>query len=115
MLVHQLSAAGWCVVGVHSPLRALELASRGHFHAAIVDLNMPGLDGVEWMRELRRQNQQLPIVLLSHGASAPEEFKKTEAFCVLKKPYRPGEVEAVVEDALFAASAPHAFEGSCVA
>lgn len=108
MLMRQLHSAGWTVVGVHSPVRALELADQRQFHVALVDIDLPGVSSEQVVRELREKQNQLPIVLLTPMNGGTATTEPTGAFCVLKKPYRPGEVEAVIEDALFGCLQPHA-------
>jgi DNA-binding NarL/FixJ family response regulator len=44
---------------------ALELAKKEHFDIALVDLSMPGIDGVATLRLLRRQNAELRLLVVS--------------------------------------------------
>ncbi len=55
-------------VPVADPREALALARRTPFAAAVVDLVMPGMDGLELARELRRANPTTEVVMLTgHG------------------------------------------------
>ena len=71
----------------HSGLRALE---ENHFDAAISDLRMPGLDGIGFLREAKKLNPDLPILIISgHGIDdAAEKAIKTGAVGLLGKPFR---------------------------
>jgi DNA-binding NarL/FixJ family response regulator len=44
---------------------ALELAKNDHFDIALVDLSMPGIDGVATLRLLRRQQPELRLLVVS--------------------------------------------------
>lgn len=53
------------VVTVHSGPEALEAARTLDFDAAVLDIMMPGLSGVEVVRRLRGEGNALPILLLT--------------------------------------------------
>jgi two-component system KDP operon response regulator KdpE len=63
-LVINLRARGYEVDVADSGERALELAARHHPDAVVLDLGLPGIDGVEVIRGLRGWSQ-VPIVVLS--------------------------------------------------
>ncbi len=46
----------------------LALARRGHFDALIVDSNLPGLSGVELIKQLRADGNRVPILMLTSRA-----------------------------------------------
>jgi two-component system KDP operon response regulator KdpE len=63
-LVINLRARGYEVDVAESGERALELAARHHPDAVVLDLGLPGIDGVDVIRGLRGWSQ-VPIVVLS--------------------------------------------------
>jgi two-component system KDP operon response regulator KdpE len=63
-LVINLRARGYEVDIADSGERALELAARHHPDAVVLDLGLPGIDGVDVIRGLRGWSQ-VPIVVLS--------------------------------------------------
>jgi two-component system, OmpR family, KDP operon response regulator KdpE len=63
-LVINLRARGYEVDIAESGERALELAARNHPDAVVLDLGLPGIDGVDVIRGLRGWSQ-VPIVVLS--------------------------------------------------
>jgi two-component system NtrC family response regulator len=82
-----LSRDGYEVEAFHQPLEALKVASRRPFDAALVDLRMGELDGVEVMQRLRRIDSGLGIVIMTAHASvetAVEAMKSGAADYVMK-------------------------------
>ncbi|HSO95060.1 MAG TPA: response regulator [Acidimicrobiia bacterium] len=63
-LVINLRARGYEVDVAESGEKALELAARHHPDAVVLDLGLPGIDGVDVIRGLRGWSQ-VPIVVLS--------------------------------------------------
>lgn len=79
-------------------LAALRPEWRG---CAIADIRMPGMDGLELQRELRRRGVRLPVVIVTaHGdvASARAAFK-SDAVDFLEKPFDDEGPVAAVEAA----------------
>jgi putative nucleotidyltransferase with HDIG domain len=72
---------------VGSPREALDLARRTPFAAAVVDLIMPDMDGLELARELRRRNPATEVVMLTGHADMRSaiEAVRNELFDYLQK------------------------------
>lgn len=71
--VRFLSRAGFEVVSVGSGRAALTLVEDGEpFDAAVVDLDMPGMDGLTVIRELHGRRPELPAGLWSGSARLDE-------------------------------------------
>jgi two-component system OmpR family response regulator len=60
------------VTVVHDGQEALELASSHAFDIVVLDVMLPGLDGFEVARRLRRNHQQVPILMLTARDSVPD-------------------------------------------
>jgi two-component system, OmpR family, response regulator len=60
-----LSGAGYAVDWVGSGERALEAIKTESFDAAIVDLGLPKMDGLELTQTLRKSGHSLPILILT--------------------------------------------------
>jgi DNA-binding NarL/FixJ family response regulator len=45
--------------------KALELARKQHWDVMLLDITMPGKDGLEVLQELRREQPKLPVLILS--------------------------------------------------
>ena len=57
---------------------AVEAAKNQLFDVILMDIQMPEMDGVEAMQEIRRQNNQLPIVALTANAMVEDVTKYIE-------------------------------------
>ncbi|RSN05825.1 DNA-binding response regulator [Nonomuraea sp. WAC 01424] len=64
-LTHALTREGYDVSVAADGLRALEAASGGRQDAVVLDIMMPGLDGLEVCRRLRAGGDRTPILMLT--------------------------------------------------
>ncbi len=87
-LAKRLLKMGFTVKATFSGPEAIEAAKGEHFDVAVVDLKMPGMDGVETQRRLREVQPFLQcIVLTGHGSiESALESGQEEAFDYLMKP-----------------------------
>ncbi len=60
-----LSSAGYAVDWVGTAERAEEVMASETFDAAIIDIGLPRMDGLELTRRLRRAGHTLPMLLLT--------------------------------------------------
>ncbi len=68
MLAGFLKKQGYETVAVEGGAGALEQFSSGSFDLVITDFKMPGMDGLELLRELKRRNPEAAVVILTaHG------------------------------------------------
>jgi DNA-binding NtrC family response regulator len=67
---------------------ALEVVERGGIDLAVLDLVMPGMDGIQLLRELRRRGHVLPVILLSAHGSIEKAVEAVQlgAFDFIEKP-----------------------------
>jgi CheY-like chemotaxis protein len=73
-----LRRAGYFVIAALDPARALEQLRRVEFPApigaVITDHVMPGMNGAEFVRELRRTHPELPVMVISGEDDAEYEY-----------------------------------------
>jgi DNA-binding response OmpR family regulator len=60
------------VTVVHDGQEALEFASSHAFDMVVLDVMLPGLDGFEVARRLRKNHQQVPILMLTARDAVPD-------------------------------------------
>jgi two-component system response regulator PilR (NtrC family) len=80
----------------------LELARTISFDAAIVDVMMPGIDGITTLEELRKLDDDLPVLMITAFASVETAIAamKLGAFDYVTKPFKNDEVLIVVRNAV---------------
>ena len=73
-----LKRAGYFVIAVLNPRRALEQFQAQDFPAevrlVITDHLMPGMTGAEFVTELRKSHQELPVMVISGLEEAEEQY-----------------------------------------
>ena len=91
------------------PLEALTAMKDQRFDAALVDLKMPGLDGLSLIREIRGANCETPIIVMTAFAtvSTAVEAMKLGAFDYVQKPFEVETVTVLLERALEHARRSH--------
>lgn len=85
-LARELRAAGAAVETASSGEDALQALSSAHYDAVFLDVRMPGLDGVELARVLRRFASPPALIFVSAYESAAVEAFELRALDYLLKP-----------------------------
>uniref|UniRef100_UPI0015D6E5C0 sigma-54-dependent transcriptional regulator n=1 Tax=Nevskia soli TaxID=418856 RepID=UPI0015D6E5C0 len=96
----RLDSEGFDVSQAASAEAALPLAQRADL--ILSDLRLPGMDGMELLELLRRQNSMAPVILMTaHGSvNAAVEAMKTGAADFLEKPFSLDHLVAIVRKAV---------------
>ena len=101
-ILESLLAKEGCQVALAaSGEEAIEIAKTQTFDAAIVDVMMPGIDGIATLEELKRLDEELPVVIITAfgtAANTREAFKRG-AFDFVEKPFKNDDVLLVVRNA----------------
>jgi two-component system response regulator PilR (NtrC family) len=97
-----LTREGYDVRLASSGAEGLEMARALPFDAAIVDIMMPGLDGIATLDELKRIDEDLNVIIITAYASVESAIAamKTGAFDYVTKPFKNDEVLVVVRNAM---------------
>jgi len=97
-----LTREGYDVRLASSGAEGLELARALPFDAAIVDIMMPGINGIETLDELKRIDEDLAVIILTAYASVESAISamKAGAFDYITKPFKNDEVLVVVRNAM---------------
>jgi len=64
-LARGLEAEGYTVVAAGDGRMGLDLATRAEWDLVVLDLLLPGLNGLQVLRELQRTQPELPVLILS--------------------------------------------------
>jgi DNA-binding NtrC family response regulator len=97
-----LGREGYSVRLAASAEEGLELARTMPFDAAIVDVMLPGMNGVQALDELKKIDDDLPVLMITAFASVENAIAamKRGAFDYISKPFKNDEVLAVLRNAL---------------
>lgn len=60
-----LSADGYTVDCIHAGDQLVPAVTREHFDLVLLDLGLPGLDGVSALRRLRKGEQPIPVIIIT--------------------------------------------------
>jgi CheY-like chemotaxis protein len=98
-----LKRAGYSVQTALNPLRALEMlqddARPMDVGAVITDHIMPGMNGAEFVRELRKMMPSMPVIVISGLEEAEDEYEGLDVRFLLK-PLPPDQLIANVRSVL---------------
>lgn len=103
LTVQVLERAGYDVVAVDSPERALELVDRESLDLVVSDVVMPRLSGVDLLDEIKERRPELPVILMTGGSPEPERTTRAlqlGANGIVFKPFSHAELRGAVEAAL---------------
>ena len=102
VLAAQLSREGYEVHTAEDGECALAMLRDHHIDLVITDLRMPGIDGMQLLREALELEPARPVVILTaHGTvDNAVEALKTGAFDYITKPFDQTELRAIVSKAL---------------
>jgi DNA-binding response OmpR family regulator len=90
-----LTTAGYDVIEASSGREALDRIDEQHPSLAVVDINMPDVDGYEvcqTLQELGTPGNEIPIVLLTSLNSNAQELLGDELGAYLRKPVQADEL-----------------------
>lgn len=95
MMAEYLTSEGFACERAHDPFDGLERALSGDFDVAVLDVMMPGLDGMELLRRLRRASA-MPVLMLTAKGDGIDRVLGLElgADDYLPKPVYPRELVA---------------------
>jgi DNA-binding NtrC family response regulator len=96
-----LGARGCQVTTVRDGLRALDLLRLEQFDVALLDIVMPGLDGLDVLRQVREDPSPPEVIIITGNGTVETAIAalKLGAYDFLSKPYRMAEIEALVRRA----------------
>lgn len=99
LLQFNLKQAGYNVVSADDGLQALDIALKDPIDLIVLDLMLPGMDGMDVCKHLRQEKVNVPIIMLT---AKDEEFDKIlglelGADDYMTKPFSPREVVARVK------------------
>lgn len=97
ILKEYAAAQGFAVDLASDGAQALDLADRNHYAVILLDIMMPGMDGIDVCRRIR-QNSRVPIMMISAKTEEEDRILGLDigADDYISKPFSPKEVMARV-------------------
>jgi DNA-binding NtrC family response regulator len=88
VMSERIEARGMDVTTADSAEKALKDVESGGFDAIILDLMMPGMDGLQTLKAIKKKNPDLQVILLTGHATVEKgiEAMKLGAMDFLEKP-----------------------------
>ena len=104
MVSFTLKSAGYDVTEAEDGVVALDKAKSGAFDLVITDVNMPNMDGITLIGELRKlpNFKFTPLLMLTTESSSDKKMagKNAGATGWIVKPFNPDQLLAVIQKAL---------------
>lgn len=100
--LYELLSENYRCVTVETAEQALARLDSGPFDVVLTDISMPGLSGMELLKEVRQRYPKTPVIIIS-GIGDQEDAQgliKQGAFDYLLKPFRLEVVESSVKRAV---------------
>ena len=100
-LLKRMKKRGVDVTGVGSGEQALSFLDTNQVDVVVLDVRMPGMDGIETLREIKRRHPLIEVIMLTGHANLEVAIEGMElgAFDYLMKPMDIDELLYKVEDA----------------
>ncbi len=99
-----LERSGYDVVTAVDGKEGLKVAHEQRFDAAVVDIIMPNVEGMETIFELRSEFRDMPIIAMSGGSSFSTEYLDTAevlgATTTMGKPFTKADLLRTIERVL---------------
>ena len=97
-LSKQLVKKGFDIRVAYNGLDALEQVKAADFDVVLLDVLMPGMNGIETLKEIKKIKPQTEVIMLTGHASVEVgiEGMKAGAFNYIMKPFDPNELVAEI-------------------
>ena len=97
-----LEKAGYTVKGARDGEEGLNAFNTETYHVVLLDLKLPGSNGIEVLRHIKTENPETPVIIMTGYASVESavEAMKLGAFDYMAKPFSPKELRVNIGKAL---------------
>jgi DNA-binding response OmpR family regulator len=73
-----LKSRGYQVATAQNGKEALEQVKGGHPDIVFLDINMPGMDGIETLKNIRASDKELPVIMVTAAYGSEEKMAKAK-------------------------------------
>jgi len=101
-LILETGRGGDVVESAKSAEVALLLSAASHFDVIVSDIRMPGLDGIDLLKQTQNSDRSTPVILLTGDDDLDLEYhaRRLGAFRFFQKPISPSRLLRAVEEAV---------------
>jgi len=98
----RLESLGYSVTRASDGKQALEFIDRQDPQMIFLDIEMPGMKGIDVLKEIRKREKDFPVVMITAYGSIDlaVEAMKEGAYDFIPKPFKAGHIAAVVNKAI---------------
>ncbi len=102
ILLNFLGEKGYQVTGLNDPAEAIELVKTKTFDIVFTDLMMPGINGMELVKEIASQDNDTQIIIFTGYASVDSAIDAVQqgVYDYIKKPFRLEDIDKILTHAL---------------
>lgn len=102
LLADLLQGRGFAILEAASGQEVIDLINRQEVDVLLSDIEMPGMNGPELLRRVKRQQPDIPVIMISshHDFQAAREVLRDGALEYLTKPIDEAELFAAIDRAL---------------
>jgi len=97
-----ISRLGWEVATAENGFQAVESAKKKRFDLYVLDVRMPGMNGLETLREIRRIDPSAQVVMMTGCADMNilPAIRAEGVIDILAKPFDLGRLREILEEVL---------------
>lgn len=96
----ELEEEGYAVDVASNGLEALDKIKHAAFDLVILDIKMPGMNGIEALNEIKNMNKSLPVILCSAYGEFKQDFSSWASDGYVVKSADTNELKQTIKDIL---------------
>ena len=96
VLIERMRSRGYEAVGAGDGAEALAAVEERDFDAVVLDMVMPGMDGIETLKRLRQTAPHMPVIVLT-GYGTSEEVVEALALGARDYLVKPADLDMLLE------------------
>lgn len=102
LVVHIIQKLGYQTIQADNGDACIELLNTRSIDLLLLDIHMPGKNGLEILDYIREKNMVLPVIMISGSSDIEQAIQslKLGAYTYLLKPVEPGRLEITLKNAL---------------
>ena len=97
--LHELFKERYDVVIAENGEQGLDYFHQNKFHLVLTDMNMPGLDGLGMIKEIRKVDHEIPILVMTayQETDAVEQLQQLNVSGSITKPFDIMDIQNLVQ------------------